>query len=145
MFCSGGIGTNPPAEAEVMARLLVPALAPERLILDTKSADTLQSVRAAAAWLKAHGQRRCRSCSDDYHQPRIRMLFRLHGILAAPVAMPAAHNQRLHRKMIVREAAAIPYDLIAGIGSRLRGVRGSADGVCDLGKTASDDVDTKRP
>ena len=138
IFCTGGVGRNPPAEAEVMARLLVPALAPERLILDTESLDTLQSVRAAAAWLKAHGQRHCRSCSDAYHQPRIRLLFRLHGIHATAVPSPPLRNRRLFRRMALREAAAIPYDLIAGIGSRLRGIRGSADQVRDLGEAPGD-------
>ena len=145
VFCTGGRGANAPAEAEVMARLLVPALAPERLIVDTRSLDTLQSVRAAAAWLKVHGQRRCRSCSDTYHQARIRMLFRLHGIRARPIAMPATHNRQLYRRMMLREAAAIPYDLIAGIGSRLRGTRGSADQARDLGEVGGDVRDPERP
>ena len=144
VFCTGGLGRNPPPEAEVMARLLVPAIARERLILDTKSGDTLQSVRTAAAWLKAHGQSRCRSCSDGYHQPRIRMLFRLHGILATPIGIPKVRNPRLYRRMALREMAAVPYDLIAGIGSRLRGVRGSADQVRDLGEAAGDVVDPNR-
>ena len=140
IFCTGGLGSNPPSEAEVMARLLVPAIAP-----DTESGDTLQSVRAASAWLRKRGLRRCRSCSDAYHQPRIIMLFRLHGIRATAIAVPAGPNRRLHRRMVRRELAAIPYDLMAGLGSRLRGLRGSGDQVRDLGEAARNGVDADRP
>ena len=144
VFCTGGVGKHPPAEAEVMARLLVPTIAAERLILDMRSKDTLQSVRTASAWLKQRGLRRCRSCSDAYHLPRIRLLFRLHGIRATPIASPPLRNQALYRHMMLREVAAIPYDLIAGIGSRLRGLRGSADQVRDLGEAGGDVRHAKR-
>ena len=40
LFLSGGIGENPPSEAQVMARLLEGAVSVDRMILDEVSSDT---------------------------------------------------------------------------------------------------------
>lgn len=120
LFCSGGVGRYPPAEAEVMAALLEGAVAPGRIILDTESGDTLQTVRAAAALVRRAGYAECLACTDPYHQPRVRMLFALYGIRCRPVAFAHRGPARLRRSMRLREAAAIPYDLVAGLGARWR-------------------------
>ena len=120
LFCSGGIGRYPPAEAEVMAQMLSHAVAADRVILDTASRDTLETVRRAAALVRRAGYAECLACTDPYHQPRVRMLFALYGIRCRPVAFPKRGSRRLRRRMRLREAAAIPYDLFAGLGARWR-------------------------
>lgn len=115
LFLSGGVGTYPPSEAAVMAALLDGAVSPARLILDDASMDTLQTVRAAAHHARAHGYAALHTCTDAYHQPRVRMLFGLMGIASRPVRMVARGPKPLQAKMWAREAAAIPYDMVAGV------------------------------
>ena len=98
-----------------MAGMLQGAVSPERLILDEISRDTLQTVQAAAAYYRQHSYDSIQICTDGYHQPRVRMLFRLTGLASRPVRIVARGPKRLQIKMWVRECAAIPYDAIAGI------------------------------
>ena len=120
LFCSGAAGRVGPSEASVMVRLLARRVAPTRLHADEESVDTLQSVRAAVRYMRAHGYQRCLSCTDGYHQPRVRMLFRLYGVGCRPIPLPTRGPRRLLLKQRVREAAAIPYDLVAGLGATLK-------------------------
>lgn len=115
LFLSGGIGRYPPSEAAVMADLLTGAVSAERLILDERSGDTLQTVRAAAAHARTNGYTMILTCTDAYHQPRVRMLFRLLGFPTRPVRLAARGPRQLRLKMWLREGAAVPYDLFAGI------------------------------
>ena len=103
-----------------MARMLAGSVDPTRLHLDEESVDTLQTVRAAVRFFRAHGYRRCLSCTDSYHQPRVRMLFRLYGIDCRPIPLPRRGPRRLRLKQLVREAAALPYDLVAGLGAVIK-------------------------
>ena len=105
LFCSGAQGRHGPAEAEVMARLLAGHVAPGRLHLDPDSRDTLETVRAAAAF---------------YHDARVRMLFALYGLRARRIPFALRGGGRLLWRMRLREAAALPYDLVAGVWARLR-------------------------
>lgn len=114
LFCSGAAGGVGPSEASVMIRLLAGSVAPSRLHADEASTDTLQTVRAAVRFMRAHGYHRCLSCTDGYHQPRVRMLFRLYGVRCRPIRLPHRGPSRLRLKQRFREAAAIPYDLVAG-------------------------------
>lgn len=120
LFLSGGIGRYPPSEAQVMATLLSGAVAPARQMLDETSCDTLQTVRAAAAYARAHGYATVLTCTDAYHQPRVRMLFRMQGLTAHPVRLAARGPKRLRVRMWMRECAAIPYDLVAGFAAGRR-------------------------
>lgn len=114
LFLSGGVGRHGPSEASVMARLLGPHVAPDRLHLDEAARDTLESVRHAAAFARRHGLV-VWSCTDAYHQPRALMLFRLFGVRARPVPMASRAPGRLWWRMAAREVAALPYDLVAGL------------------------------
>lgn len=114
LFCSGARGRFGPAEADVMAQLLAGQVAPERLHLDTASRDTLQTVRAASAFYRAGGYDRLLFATDNYHDARVRMLFALHGMRARRIAFAQRGGRRLVWRMRLREAAALPYDLIAG-------------------------------
>lgn len=120
LFLSGGIGRYGKAEAAVMADLLAGTIAVERLHLDAVSVDTLQSVMAAAAFARAHGYRRIVTCTDGYHQPRVGMLFRLFGLRSHPIPLASRGRKRLRAKMRLREVAALPYDLVAGIAAARR-------------------------
>ena len=123
LFLSGGVGRFGAAEAVVMAELLAGTVSRDRLVLDTHSLDTLQTVYAAAAFAKAHNYARVLTCTDAYHQPRVGMLFRLFGVRSRPVQLVARGRKRLRAKMWLREGAAIPYDLIAGLHARIQASR----------------------
>ena len=120
LFCSGGVGQAGPSEASVMARLLAGSVSASRLHLDEASVDTLETVRAAARFFHMGAYNRCLSCTDAYHQPRVGMLFALYGIRCRPIRLPARGARQLRIKMGLREVAALPYDLVAGIGARIR-------------------------
>ncbi|WP_353469474.1 YdcF family protein [Sphingomonas faeni] len=124
LFCSGAKGTYGPSEASVMAEVLEETVDRSRIHLDETSVDTLQSVVAATAFARAGQYAQCMICTDGYHQPRIRMLFAMLGMPASAIHMPHGGSRRYQLKMRTREAAAIPYDLVAGIGAIWRRNRG---------------------
>lgn len=125
LFLSGGIGRHPPSEAAVMADILSGAVSAERLVLDEVSSDTLQTVRAAAAYARAYNYTSILTCTDAYHQPRVRMLFRLMGLTSHPVRLAPRGTKQLRVKMWLRECAAFPYDLVAGLAAARRDRRQS--------------------
>lgn len=98
-----------------MARLLEGAISVDRLILDEVSNDTLQTVLAAAAYDRQHRYAHIQTCTDAYHQPRVRMLFKMMRFKTRPVQIIARGPKQLQAKMWFREFAAIPYDAVAGI------------------------------
>lgn len=114
LFLSGGVGRHGPSEASVMARMLAGAVSASRLHRDEASGDTLATVRAAAAFARAQGITAILSCTDSYHQPRVRMLFALQGLACVALPFPRRGSRRAFWRMRLREAAAIPYDLVAG-------------------------------
>lgn len=120
LFLSGGIGDYPPSEAAVMAALLAGTISAKRLTLDEVSSDTLQTVRAAAAYARAHCYPSILTCTDAYHQPRVRMLFRLMGFPSRPVRLAPRGRKQLRVTMWLRECAAIPYDLVAAVAAAIR-------------------------
>lgn len=120
LFCSGGQGRFGPPEATVMGRLLAGQVPAERLHLDIESRDTLETVRAAAAFYRKGGFDRLIAATDNYHDPRVRMLFALYGIRSRPIPFARRGPGRLMWRMRLREAAALPYDLLAGAAARWR-------------------------
>lgn len=115
VLCSGGVGRVGPSEASVMVEVLTRrGLAPERLIADDASLDTLQSVVVAARKARAEGWARVLAVSDGYHLPRIRLLLAVLGVRSASGARAPERPRGPwgHRLgMALREGAAIPYDL----------------------------------
>jgi uncharacterized SAM-binding protein YcdF (DUF218 family) len=123
IFCSGGLGRHAPAEAVVMAGELIRLGVPHgRLRMDGESCDTLQSVLAFAAFLRAERLDRCVVCTDRFHMPRVQMMLAVLGVgsIRGPVAKPNAPWRYL-ACMRAREALAIPYDMALTIWRRLRG------------------------
>lgn len=125
LLCSGAAARGAPSEASVMARALTAeGIAPHRLILDEASRDTLQSVVAAARFVRAESLAGCIVCSDRYHIPRIRLLLSALGVASAPGPLqPGRAGSPLPHwaYMRLREGAAIPYDL-AIVLARRRGL-----------------------
>jgi len=125
ILCSGGVGRSGPSEASIMREVLAEAgVAPDRLVLDEDSLDTLESVVAAARFVRRRGLDGCVVCSDRYHLPRIRLLLAVLGVRATPgptARGPAGTRRRYWLRMHLREALAIPYDL-AIVVARRRGL-----------------------
>ncbi len=122
---TGAIGTHPPAEAEVMHRLLLEAGIPEADIApETTGDDTLSSVKACAALLRnrAH-EGPVYAVSSAYHLPRCVLLLRLAGLdahAAPPPPHPASRDflRRWHWRL--REVPAVPLDAALLLAWRLR-------------------------
>jgi uncharacterized SAM-binding protein YcdF (DUF218 family) len=115
ILCSGGVCRPGPSEASIIGEgLRAAGVAPQRLILDELSRDTLQNAAAAAAEAARGGHPYVVACSDGYHLPRIRMLLRLMGVASrpgplsrGPAGPPLAHGVG----MGLRESLAIPHNL----------------------------------
>jgi vancomycin permeability regulator SanA len=115
IFCSGGVGRVGPSEASIMARVLRgQGVAADRLVLDEASLDTLQSVIAAARYVRRGERGGLIVCSDRYHQPRIRLMLSVLGVAsqAGPTARGLAGSRpSTWLRMHLREGLAIPYDV----------------------------------
>jgi uncharacterized SAM-binding protein YcdF (DUF218 family) len=123
---TGGVGTNPPAEAEVMARLLrAGGVADGRILIEDTGTDTVSSVRAVRRVLLAAGHAGpVRVATSAYHLPRCVLLLRLAGLPARacpPPPWPAATDWRKRWFWRLREVPAVPWD--AAIVVWLRAVR----------------------
>lgn len=125
---SGGIGQHPPSEAEVMSRLLQNAGVPEHnIVRDEDSRDTLQSVRNCVRILHSLPDfAEVVVCSDVYHVPRCRWLFKLYGIATRAGAVISGRAQNMAWRWCyytLREFPALIWDtlivLISGKGFRI--------------------------
>lgn len=100
---TGGVGTHPPAEAEVAARLCRQWGVPEAaLIREPWSTDTQQNARYAARLV----QGRVLVVTDPFHVARCRVLFRRHFADADAVGA-AGGSRRLRARGSLREAASV--------------------------------------
>jgi uncharacterized SAM-binding protein YcdF (DUF218 family) len=115
VFCSGAARPGLPSEAEVIARLMAEAgIAPERLVRDDISRDTLQTAVAAAAFLRSRNLRHALVCTEHFHMARARMLLAALGVSSEPgcaAGRPHDAPTAYWRSMVLREVAAYPYDL----------------------------------
>ena len=90
---SGGVGDNPPSEAQVMRALAVRLGVPsEACMLEEQSHSTEQNTRFSAELLRSLGARRVVVVSDPYHLLRARQYFRLQGFEVA--TSPALLTER---------------------------------------------------
>ena len=123
VFCSGRTpGSTGISEASVIKRELSRDIDPARLILDQASRDTLQTVLAAARFRRKKRLGTVYVCTDRYHIPRCRMLFRLAGVPTRAVPTPPEREDvplRQRRRNHLREAAATPYDFVAMLFTRV--------------------------
>ena len=123
---TGGIGRHGPAEAEVMARLLMNAgvLAAD-ILAEPTGTDTLSSAIACIRLLRAAGHAGpVRLATHRYHLPRCLLLFWLGGVpalAAQPPPGPAATGQPRRWFWRLREVPAIPYDAVLMVWHRALG------------------------
>jgi len=120
---SGGVGKHPPSEAAVMSALLREAGVPEeRILLDEASSDTLQSIRNSVRILKSLSSfAEVVVCSDVYHIPRCRWLFKLYGVSARAGQISSGRSENKALRWwyyYLREFAAIPWDTLIVLISR---------------------------
>jgi vancomycin permeability regulator SanA len=122
---SGGAGRYPPSEACVMEQLLLEAgISPEHIAKDETAKDTLESVRNCVEILKSLPDRGdVIVCSDIYHIPRCRILFRLYGVRTRSGAVASGRTQNTAMRWnyyYLREIAATPWDSFLVITAKLR-------------------------
>lgn len=112
ILCSGGAPGGGPTEASIMARVMLENdVAPDRLILDETSLDTLDNVAATVAQVTAGRHPYVVACSDAYHLPRVRLLLALHGVKSRPWRGGARAPWGHGASMGLRECLAIPHSL----------------------------------
>jgi uncharacterized SAM-binding protein YcdF (DUF218 family) len=122
---TGGVGRFGPSEASVMARLLTDrGVPPGRILLEETGTDTFSSARAVASLLRAKGiTAPVFAASSFFHLGRCVVLLRLLGVparAAGPPFVPAA-SRWMHRcYWWLREAVALPYDVLLALLLRLR-------------------------
>lgn len=111
---TGGVGENPPSEAEAAARLAHALGVPESaLVRESKSKTTAENARFAAAVVDA---RRVLVVSDTYHVLRCEWLFgrhfaEVHGVGSTPEAWPRV-------RFALREVGAVLVEALRGAVAR---------------------------
>jgi uncharacterized SAM-binding protein YcdF (DUF218 family) len=113
---TGGLGRHGPTEAALMRRLLEEAgVAPADVLEEPTATDTLSSAFAVAALLRGRADiGRVVAVSSGYHLPRCVLLLRLAGLRAARGAAAQPGPGFSEWRWRLREAAALPYDAVAG-------------------------------
>jgi len=85
VLCTGGLGDNPPTEAEAACQLVgalgVPA---EALTLETRSHSTEENALYTTEIMRAHGWRTAIIVSDGYHLLRAQVFFSRAGVTGYP-------------------------------------------------------------
>jgi vancomycin permeability regulator SanA len=113
---TGGVGRHPPAEAEVMRRLLIAAgVPPEHIAVEDTGTDTLSSLLACTRILRAVRAGRISVATDGYHAPRCRAVLWALGLHAAAASAPrgrAAYGTARWLRAVVHEAFALPWDVV---------------------------------
>lgn len=117
---TGAVGRNPPSEARVMQQILIDSgIAPDSILLEEASTDTLASVRNCSRII--HAMPNVHSvtvCSDVYHIPRTRWLFYLHGVRTRAGKVESGRTQTKLGKWLyyyLREIPAIVQDTFLSI------------------------------
>jgi vancomycin permeability regulator SanA len=123
---TGAKGRWGASEASIMAELLRRFGVPdEAMVLEETGTDTLSSVLAVRAVLRARGLRgRVHAASSGYHLPRCVALLRLAGVRARPCpppAFPAAEGTAIRAYRWAREAVALPVDVVLILWRRMVG------------------------
>jgi vancomycin permeability regulator SanA len=117
---SGGVGKQPPSEAAVMSKLLQDAgVLAGNILLDEASTDTLDSIRNCAEIVKSLPTiRDVVVCSDVYHIPRCRWLFKLFSIPTRSGKVASGRFQNTASRWLyyhLPECAALPWDTFSAL------------------------------
>ncbi len=85
IICSGGLGQNPPTEAEAACRLAQSLGVPgSAIILETQAHSTEETSLYVAEIMRGRGWRSAVVVSDGYHLARTAMLFERAGVTIYP-------------------------------------------------------------
>ena len=128
MLIATGLGRRGPAEACVMAELLrAKGVAADRILIEPRGRDTLESVRLCDALLRERGDwARLVCCTSGFHQPRCALLFRLLGYEVLLPPMPDSWGRLgvlKYGRLVLKEVVATPYDSLLLLGRRALGRR----------------------
>lgn len=123
---TGAVGRFGASEASVMAQLLHAAgVPPQQILIEDTGTDTVSSIRAVAALLRARGYPGpVYAATSAYHLPRCVLLMRLAGLRARacpPPPVPAARSFGKRWYWRLREVPALPWDVGLMLLARLRG------------------------
>ncbi len=117
---SGGVGKHPPAEAEVMRRILVDLDVPDDVIrIENRSTSTRTNARNSLALLSESTQ--ITVVTDGYHRPRAWVTFRQEGAKARTISADDCQpppTQPLRLKQTLREGLALPWYVLSGMFKR---------------------------
>ncbi len=123
IICTGGLGTYPPTEAQVAAKLARSQGVPEvDLLLEMHSTNTEENTRNAAAICRQYGWTQVVAVSDPYHLWRVKRDFAAVGITAytSPTLCCERNTHWPLRIMwTMREALAISRDELLSVSSSL--------------------------
>lgn len=113
LILCGGLGGNPPSEAEVMRRLAASAgVSADALILEDQSHSTEESLTNAKALMDARGWHSALIVSDPFHLLRAELIARDLGIDAygsGASDSPTYTAPQLHAWYTAREAVALVW------------------------------------
>ena len=113
IVCSGGLGTHPPTEAQVAARLAMDqGVPPEAIVLEEKGHSTEESAFFVSEIMRARGWQRAIVVSDAYHLWRVKLLFGRAGVEAYPSPARDEHYPLLKRAYLYqlgREVVAVAW------------------------------------
>ena len=113
IICSGGVGTNPPAEAVVTCARLIQLDVPETALLrEDQSHNTEQNAAFTAAIMRAHNWHSLIVVSDGYHLYRATQMFERTGLTVypSPAVVEALLMNPLERVLReIREVAGVYY------------------------------------
>ena len=111
LLMSGGAVRHPVPEAEVMRDLALAAgIAPQRIVTETQSFNTIGNARLCAPLVAERGWSRLLLVTDACHIPRSLYIFHRLGLPVTPAAAwPQGWPQREWWGAWAREAAALPW------------------------------------
>lgn len=111
LLMSGGAVSHSIPEAIIMREVAVAhGIAPQRVMTEQQSCNTIQNARQCKVIAAAMGWRRLVVVTDSYHLLRARYIFRRLGLkVAGSGARPADGGGAEWRLAHLREAAALPW------------------------------------
>ena len=104
VICSGGVGTNPPAEALVACARVVALGVPQRAVMyEDQSHNTEENAAFTARMMRLRGWHTAIIATDGFHLYRATLMFERVGVTAFPSPAQATVGAMNPIERIVRE------------------------------------------